>query len=85
MGAAANAERRWVTPSGALIILAHGTYTTGNRDGWRLIVKHPGSGVVISSTHLGATVPETELAAAIAAVGAIPVITPTRTIRRSHP
>ena len=83
MTAAANAERRWVAPSGEVIILAHGTYTTGNRDGWRLIVKHP-NGIVISTTHLGRTVPETELAAAIAAVGAIPLVTPTRTQRRNH-
>lgn len=69
--------RYWVTPEGAPIELAHLTDTAGFRpgtrdggscDGWCVIVRHPATRVVISVTYLGATVPEADLAAAIAAV-----------------
>jgi hypothetical protein len=72
--------RRWVTPSGALVDLAHAQHTTGRLDprrrdggtvdGYRLTVTHPRSGCVVSTTYLGAAVPEAELAAALAEVDA---------------
>jgi hypothetical protein len=85
---------RWVTPEGARLALRHLTHTSGNlgrrglrdggaRDGWWLTVTHPDSGAVLADIYLGATVPEEQLAAALAAVQAVPVL-PTTT-RRSHP
>jgi hypothetical protein len=74
--------RQWVTPEGARIDLKHLTDTVGYRtsqridggslDGWSVTVAHP-NGRLISDTHLGATVPEADLAAAIDAVGAYEV------------
>jgi hypothetical protein len=74
--------RRWVTPEGARLDLAHLTHTTGRLDrtlrdggtldGYCLTATHP-SGCLLSTTYLGRTVPEAELAAAIAAVGAYDV------------
>jgi hypothetical protein len=74
---------RWVTPEGARLALVHLTHTSGNagrrglrdggtRDGWWLIVRHPASGNTVAEHYLGATVPEAQLAAALAAVNAIP-------------
>ena len=69
--------RYWVTPEGAPIELAHLTHTEGRSDrrkdggacdGWCVTVRHPATRIVLSTTYLGATVPEAELAAAIAAV-----------------
>jgi hypothetical protein len=69
--------RYWVTPEGAPIELAHLTHTAGRNparrdggscDGWRVVVRHPDTQIVLSVTYLGATVPEDLLAAAIAAV-----------------
>ena len=83
---------RWVTPEGARLALVHATHTSNNlgrpglrdggtRDGWWLHVRHPRSGNVVASHYLGATVPEHQLAAALAAVQAVPVL-PTE---RNHP
>jgi hypothetical protein len=76
--------RRWVTPSGEQVDLTHAIHTSRNRgrpglrdggtwDGYCVTVRHPASGSVISTTYLGATVPEAELAAGLAAVGAYEV------------
>jgi hypothetical protein len=68
---------RWVGRNGLLIELIHATHTTGNRDGWRLICRHPRSRVVISEIPLGAEMtPDIErwLAIALADIDAIPVI-----------
>lgn len=75
--------RQYVTPEGAPIDLLHLTGTDGGnrpgrrdggrRDGWRVIVRHPVTGYVISDTWLGATVPEAALDAALTAVGAVRV------------
>jgi hypothetical protein len=73
--------RRWVTPNGAQVDLTHAVATSRNLgrrglrdggawDGWCLTVRHPGSGSVVSTTYLGAEVPEARLAAALAAVEA---------------
>ena len=85
---------RWVTPEGARLALVHATHTSNNlgrrglrdggtRDGWWLIVRHPVSGSTVAEHYLGATVPEAALAAALAAVQAVPVL-PTRP-GRNHP
>jgi hypothetical protein len=75
--------RRWVTPNGARLDLAHLTHTTGrldptlrsggSLDGYCLTATHPTSGCVLSETYLGATVPEAALTAALAAVAAYEV------------
>jgi hypothetical protein len=84
--------RRWVTPGGARIDLAHLTHTSANGgrrglrdggayDGYCLTATHP-SGCVLSTTYLGRTVPEAELDAALAAIDAHEVTglpTPTTT------
>ena len=83
---------RWVTPTGARLELVHATHTSNNlgrpglrdggtRDGWWLIVRHPRSGTTVAEHYLGADVPEHQLAAALAAVQAVPVL-PTE---RNHP
>jgi hypothetical protein len=82
---------RWVTPEGLIIDLTHGTHTSRNHgqrlrdggtwDGWVLTTRHPRSRVVVSTTYLGREVPEVELAAALEAVRAVPVIKPTRRAR----
>jgi hypothetical protein len=70
---AALSPRRWVCPGGARLDLAHLTNTTGGRrDGYHLIVTHPG-GVLVNMIPLGATVPEADLADALAAVEAVRV------------
>lgn len=76
---------RWVTPEGARLVLVHLTHTGGLNprrrdggalDGWSLIVLTP-NGTLAATHHLGATVPEAELAKALAAVNAVPEL-PTR-------
>ena len=85
---------RWVTPEGARLELVKLTGTSNNlgrrglrdggtRDGWWLTVRHPASGSVLAEHYLGATVPEVALAAALAAVQAVPVL-PTHP-ERNHP
>lgn len=85
---------RWVTPEGARLELVHLSHTSGNlgrrglrdggtRDGWWLTVRHPASGTTVAEHYLGATVPEAQLAAALAAVNAVPELPATH--RRSHP
>jgi hypothetical protein len=83
---------RWVTPEGARLVLVHLSHTSGlnphrrdggSLDGWWLIVSHPASGAVVAEHYLGAAVPEAQLAAALAAVRAVPVLPTTH--RRSHP
>ena len=75
--------RRWVTPEGARLDLTHATHTGRNRgrrglrdggswDGYCLTTTHP-SGVVLCENYFGATVPEPELAAALAAIEAYDV------------
>lgn len=87
--AADRSERRWEAPNGAQIRLTYADHTSRNRgrrglrdggawDGWVLRVRHPASGMTIAEHYLGATVPEVQLAAALEAVGAIPVPVPTR-------
>jgi hypothetical protein len=86
------AVTRWVTPEGLVIDLTQLTQTSRNAgrkgltyggawDGWVLTTRHPASRVVISTTYLGRDVPEDELAAALEAVRAVPVIRPKRPAR----
>ena len=85
---------RWVTPEGARLELVHLSHTSANLgrrglrdggtcDGWHLYVTHPDSGAVLADVPFGATVPEAKLAAALAAVNAVPELPTTH--RRSHP
>ena len=70
---------RWVAP-GVRIKLAHATHTTGNRDGWWLVVAHAGSGIVIREIRVDLDHPqfagrvraEVDLARALLAIGATP-------------
>lgn len=85
---------RWVTPEGARLELVHLSHTSqnlgrrglrdgGTRDGWWLTVRHPASGTTVAEHYLGAVVPEAQLAAALAAVQAVPVLTTHP--ERNHP
>jgi hypothetical protein len=75
---------RWVCPGGVRITLAYRSHTTGHRDGWYLSTHHPASRVVLATIRLhldhpqaaGRAAAERELAAALDAVGAVPVIGP---------
>ena len=72
-----NQARRWITPEGVRIELAHGTHSSPrNRDGWSLTTRHPASGVIMARVHFGRSVPEAELTRALDAVRAVPWIGP---------
>jgi hypothetical protein len=65
---------RWWTPEGGRIDLIH-----LEDHGWRLLVRHPASGVVITEIALGSEVPHDDLTAALEAVGAVPELLPRAT------
>jgi hypothetical protein len=68
---------RWVTPEGARLALVYLTHTSRHRDGWHLVVTHP-AGSVLADWHFGRAVDEAALAAALAAVNAIPELPTTK-------